>query len=491
MSDKKQDVSERCSTLEKIGSGAFGGVYVVDNRVLSPNPIALKVYIASKENSGLDRLFANLFDVKEMDVMSRFKHTNLVSALAVHTPGAEYKEYAISMPLADSTLTRTRQFSMEEKLGFITDITNAVFFLHSNGVIHRDLKPDNYVLFHSKSLKLPSRAALIDFSIVSYHDTRNPHITFANYGEFYTAGYRPPEMHISEKDHLGCSEIWALGMTFFEILLGVHPYYVMYPRDPCVTDNHYTQWLIKHFKNALTANNLIKSLRPYFGTYAVQCVDLLSGMLTPIPGNRSSIMNVVKHPLLEPFQTVRSLKASVVPWPTITSKDIKDAAHGGYFSFLIKNEAENLPYVPVEAYFLAADLYYRAFAVTSKNAILTYVCFTLAVSIVKFDSLVQNKALRYLLQLTDYNKVDWNAVQRDIFRELNGVIYPESVYHACRTREELKYMVDVWLTKTEYAFIDRNRVRDLLPVLPIPSKDQEAMRHGTYNKNIGMANLLK
>lgn len=85
---------------------------------------------------------------------------------------------------------------------------NALYYCHEIAkVIHRDIKPDNIMLNHN------NEAVLIDFG-VSSPDTQ---LIESNMGTYMLFS---PEMFGKDKVDGKKSDIWALGMTFYFLLVG-------------------------------------------------------------------------------------------------------------------------------------------------------------------------------------------------------------------------------------------------------------------------------
>jgi hypothetical protein len=93
----------------------------------------------------------------------------------------------------------------EGALRTLKDICVQLNGLHSNGILHHDIKPDNLILYETKH-------ELADFSL----SVRGPVIHDTN---VYTVWYRAPEVLLGQS-HTVQADIWALGITFLHLLLG-------------------------------------------------------------------------------------------------------------------------------------------------------------------------------------------------------------------------------------------------------------------------------
>lgn len=89
----------------------------------------------------------------------------------------------------------------------------ALYYCHKVvKVIHRDIKPDNIMLNHN------DEAVLIDFGVSSQQDSEMIESNMGTYMLF------SPEMFGKDKVHGEKSDIWALGMTFYYLLVGYYPW---------------------------------------------------------------------------------------------------------------------------------------------------------------------------------------------------------------------------------------------------------------------------
>ena len=122
-------------------------------------------------------------------------------------------------------LLRTRRFTPEEALAIVPPLCDALQFAHDRGIVHRDIKPENLLLDKS------GRVKVADFGIAKMLGPVNPdgeatvpvapeNLTQAAVG---TPGYSAPEQKTDPRHVDSRSDIYSLGVVFYELLTGELP----------------------------------------------------------------------------------------------------------------------------------------------------------------------------------------------------------------------------------------------------------------------------
>ena len=102
----------------------------------------------------------------------------------------------------------------EEVIEIFMQIIQAYQHIHRKKIVHRDLKPDN-ILFKTDPLKA-KRIAIIDFGYCDMEEVPHKPQVYYNVG---SPKYMSPEAY-KNTDYSEKSDIWALGIIFYELLLG-------------------------------------------------------------------------------------------------------------------------------------------------------------------------------------------------------------------------------------------------------------------------------
>ncbi|WP_405489330.1 serine/threonine-protein kinase [Nocardia sp. NBC_00511] len=200
-----------------LGAGGMGTVYLAKHPKL-PRMDALKVL--SAEMTGNEE-FRGRFE-REANVVAGMDHPNIVS---VHNRGEESGRLWIAMQYVEGTdasaeLKRDPSaMTPMRALSIVTQIGRGLDYAHRRGLLHRDVKPANFLL--SSVDGEDERALLADFGVAkSAEDT----VELTQTGSFVaTIAYAPPEQLSGQPlDHR--ADIYSLGCAFFKLLTGRNPY---------------------------------------------------------------------------------------------------------------------------------------------------------------------------------------------------------------------------------------------------------------------------
>src|SRR5437868_1447371 len=201
-------------TIDKeVGSGAMGTVYR-GRYVKTGQVVAVKVMAPGVGASNPNAL--SRFE-REVKILKQFNHPNIVRLFgAGKSHGMRYyaMEYLQGESL-DRVLARRGRLTWEEVVSLGQNLCAALQHAHEQGVIHRDLKPSNLMILPDGALKLT------DFGIAKDVDVTQ--LTGANV-TVGTAAYMSPEQCKGEKTIAHKSDLYSLGVVFYELLTGRKPF---------------------------------------------------------------------------------------------------------------------------------------------------------------------------------------------------------------------------------------------------------------------------
>jgi eukaryotic-like serine/threonine-protein kinase len=174
--------------------------------------VALKVPHPEME---ADPLFYDRFH-REMSIGKKLSHPAVVKFLEVPDPSRVYiaMEWAEGRPLRQ-ILDERQKLTQAEALQIAAQVLDALGYIHANGVVHRDLKPDNIMVDGD-------RIKLIDFGIAREAGARR--LTYAKLTKALgTPDYVSPEQ-IRGKRGDARSDLYAFGVMLYEMLTGELPF---------------------------------------------------------------------------------------------------------------------------------------------------------------------------------------------------------------------------------------------------------------------------
>jgi serine/threonine-protein kinase len=196
-----------------IGSGGMGMVFQAHDRELD-EPVALKVLrseIVSMDSSTLDRF------KQEIRVARRVTHRNVVRTYDIgDMEGIKFisMEYVQGMTLKQ--LIRKRgALPVAVGIRIAKQASAGLAAAHQQGVVHRDVKPQNIILTPASEVKI------MDFGIARPADKRGITATGLIIG---TPDYMSPEQVQGKKDLDHRSDIYSLGVVFYEMFTGLLPF---------------------------------------------------------------------------------------------------------------------------------------------------------------------------------------------------------------------------------------------------------------------------
>jgi serine/threonine-protein kinase len=194
-----------------LGEGGMAVVYLADD-IFTSRRVAIKMI---KDEMAQDPLNIARFE-REAKAAAELLHPNIVQILNV----GEYNdkpyivmEYVKSNSLRD-ILQRRGSFPYEEASDIMLQLTNGIYTAHQHGVIHRDLKPQNVLMQPDGTAKIS------DFGIATFQNA--PQITQHDM-VMGSVHYMSPEVAQGYPATVQ-SDIYALGITYFELLSGRVPF---------------------------------------------------------------------------------------------------------------------------------------------------------------------------------------------------------------------------------------------------------------------------
>lgn len=199
---------------ERIGRGGYAVVFKVYDRQLDRD-LAAKVLLP--DLAAMHEL-AERFR-REARTAARLNHPNIVPIFFVPESGRLpcYVMPLVSGESLGGRLRREGQLALRVALGIAQDVAAALDAAHAQGVVHRDVKPDNVLLEFGSG-----RSLLMDFGIAKalQHDKQ----LTASGVVIGTPQYMSPEQAAGLKELDARADVYSLAAVVFEMLAGVPPF---------------------------------------------------------------------------------------------------------------------------------------------------------------------------------------------------------------------------------------------------------------------------
>jgi serine/threonine-protein kinase PpkA len=252
-----------------VAEGGMSTVYRAVQASLG-RPVALKLL------KHIDSLQEAERFLREARIVAALEHRNIVT---IHDVGSVGERYYIAMEFLEGGCLADRiehGLPLEQALDLAEAIAGCLDFVHRRGIVHRDIKPGN-ILFHADGTP-----KLSDFGIAKeLEDDQEGTMAGRCFGSPY---YLSPEQ--AEGRPLdGRSDIYSLGIVFYQMLTGRRPY----------AESSHIETIVAHLSHPI----------PVLPQAFAHCQRLLEDMIAKDPANRIASAAA----LVERMRALRALRA--------------------------------------------------------------------------------------------------------------------------------------------------------------------------------------
>ncbi|XP_019289521.1 serine/threonine-protein kinase STK11 isoform X1 [Panthera pardus] len=280
-----------------LGEGSYGKVKeVLDSETLCRRAVKI---LKKKKLRRIPNGEANV--KKEIQLLRRLRHKNVIQLVDVLYNEEKQKMYMVMeycvcgmQEMLDSV--PEKRFPVCQAHGYFCQLVDGLEYLHSQGIVHKDIKPGNLLLTTGGTLKISDLGVAEALHPFAEDDTCR-----TSQG---SPAFQPPEIANGLDTFSGFKvDIWSAGVTLYNITTGLYPF---------EGDNIY-----KLFENIGKGDYTIP------GDCGPPLSDLLRGMLEYEPARRFSIQQIRQHSWFR-----KKHPPSEEPVPIPPSSDCKDRWRG-------------------------------------------------------------------------------------------------------------------------------------------------------------------
>lgn len=203
--------ANRYRLIKEVGRGSFGEVWQVRDEQLDLE-VALKVYIALDER-GLEEFKGEYKNTYALN------HPNLLHATYF---GVDEKRPYLVMPYCPASAVGLLG-EMDEGTAwrFLRDVAGGLAYLHGQDILHRDIKPDNILRNEAGDFVITDFGISLRMrSTLRRNSTRKVDADMGG-----SIPYMGPEMFSANPQAVKATDIWALGVSLFELMSGDLPFF--------------------------------------------------------------------------------------------------------------------------------------------------------------------------------------------------------------------------------------------------------------------------
>lgn len=266
--------------LKKIGKGSFSNVFKAHKLDDENEFYAIKI-ISLKNLS--DKIIDNV--KKEINIMLKINHENIIK---LHETIVTQKYIYLIMDFCDGGdlykfIKKNGKLTEEESKKYFLEISKGLYFLYSNNLIHRDLKPHNILITSNNILKI------CDFGFVKESNENMLYDTLCG-----SPIYMAPEI-LKYKKYDSKVDLWSMGIILFEMLTS---------KPPFIGVNHIDLIRVIDSTELTIPDNI---------TISNDCNDLLKSLIVVDPNFRISFDNFFKHSFFDNYNFNSIEKFTITP----------------------------------------------------------------------------------------------------------------------------------------------------------------------------------
>lgn len=206
------DDVEKYEKICRIGKGTFGEVFRAKHRI-TKKEVALKRILMDNEQEGFP-----ITAIREIKLLRSYKDENVVNLIEVCRSTPEINGKAISYLVFDFCHhdlagliqeAHDKIKSLPNIKCIVKQLLEGLHKLHTNKIIHRDMKSSNILITKDGELKIADFGLARPYSL----DPKNRKYT----NRVVTLWYRPPELLLGERNYACAVDLWGVGCIMSEL----------------------------------------------------------------------------------------------------------------------------------------------------------------------------------------------------------------------------------------------------------------------------------
>ncbi|CEF65251.1 Cyclin-dependent kinase 5 [Strongyloides ratti] len=194
--------------IEEVGHGSYGEVYKVEKKINKKISVLKEIY-AFNTDKNIVKCF-----IRELLILRSCSHPNIIKINGFaqnFLDGTVYIEYNYYSDTLQDLMSMGKEINEETIKLFIYQLFDALSYIHSKGIFHRDVTPSNILLSSSDKL------ILTDFNMSKYINSIQNDIE-CHTPCLTTLQYRAPEILLDIPDYNESIDIWAVGCILVEMI---------------------------------------------------------------------------------------------------------------------------------------------------------------------------------------------------------------------------------------------------------------------------------